>query len=88
MADHKIVARVAELRAELSKISLWSREMSVRALMETYEIARGQMQPGAMTGAVRELNLMHGYNAPVQQDKTPADVLADALSRLADRLPV
>jgi hypothetical protein len=62
----KIAKRVSELKAELSKKHLWTREMSVKALVKAYKVAEQQSQPSAMTGAVRELNLMHGYNAPEQ----------------------
>lgn len=66
MANGKVAARVAELKAELAQRALWTREMSVKALAEAYKLARDQGQAGAMTGAVRELNVMHGYNAPTE----------------------
>ena len=62
MADGKVTARVAELRAELSKKQLWTREMSVKALIGAYK----EGSPGVKISAVRELNLMHGYNAPTE----------------------
>ena len=66
MAQDKVKTRVAQLRAELqtesAKKSLWTREMSVRALVAAYR----QASPGVKVSAIRELNLMHGFNAPVE----------------------
>ena len=68
MAGVKVRARVNELRAQLeagmAKKQLWTREMSVRALITAYRIA----SPGVKVAAVRELNLMHGFNAPVESN--------------------
>lgn len=62
MADGKVAARVHELREALSKKQLWTREMSVRALIGAYK----EGGPGVKISAVRELNLMHGFNAPLE----------------------
>lgn len=58
-----VKARIAELRSQLSAKALWTREMSVQALLEAYRVAQGTENSGAMTGAIKELNSMHGYNA-------------------------
>lgn len=69
----KVAKRVEELRAEVARRNLWTREMSVKALAEAYKLARDQGQAGAMTGAVRELNVMHGFNEPARVDHTSSD---------------
>ena len=70
MASAKITQRVAELRSKLAQKQLWTREMSVKALVKAYKVAEGGGQSTAMTAAVKELNVMHGYNAPIALDLT------------------
>lgn len=64
MADGKIAVRVADLRAELEAKQLWSREMSVKALVQAYKNGNGSVQ----VAAIKELNAMHGYNEPKKLD--------------------
>lgn len=59
MGDHKVSARVKELQEKLSAKALWTREMSVKALIHAYK----EGSATAKVAAVRELNLMHGFNA-------------------------
>lgn len=66
MADGKVTARVAELRGNLEKKELWTREMSVKALIGAYK----EGNPTAKIAAVKELNAMHGFNAPTQLNVT------------------
>lgn len=66
MADHKVFARVAELKAQLSAKALWTREMSVKALVKAYRVAEQSSNSSGMTGAVKELNAMHGFNEPAR----------------------
>ena len=73
MADGKISLRVAELRGALAKKALWTREMSVKALVRAYKVAEDGGQSTAMTAAVKELNAMHGYNAPSKVDLSSSD---------------
>lgn len=68
--DSKVSARIAELKAELAKKALWTREMSVKALIKAYKIAEESGSASGMTGAVKELNLMHGYNEPAEMRLT------------------
>lgn len=58
--NDKVADRVRELKEALSEKVLWTREMSVRALKETYETSAGSVK----VAAVKELNAMHGYNEP------------------------
>lgn len=63
-ADTKVSLRVAELRESLSKKALWTREKAVQAL-----IAETQGDKAAdRISALKALNDMHGYNAPIKSD--------------------
>lgn len=66
MSDGEVAGRVAELKAELAKKAIWTREMSVKALVQAYKVAQVQNSSTGMSGAIKELNAMHGYNAPKQ----------------------
>jgi hypothetical protein len=70
LADAKVKQRVAELKEKLVTKALWSREMSVKALVSAYKIAQNANSASGMTGAVKELNAMHGFNAPVEISAT------------------
>ena len=64
MADCKVSARVAELQAALADKQLWTRQDSVTELAE---IVRGaESKPAEKVSAIKELNLMHGFNAPTK----------------------
>jgi hypothetical protein len=66
MSDGKVAARVAELKAQVAEKQLWTREMSVKGLMSAYRIALEAKASTGMTAAVKELNIMHGYNEPTK----------------------
>jgi len=69
MADAKIAQRVNELKSKLEKKGLWTREMSVKALVQAYKEGNGSVK----VSAVKELNAMHGFNAPQKHELTGAD---------------
>lgn len=75
MADSKVAARVEDLRKQLENKQLWTREMSVKALIGAYK----EGNPTAKIAAVKELNAMHGFNAP-----TKLDVINRTLEPLRD----
>lgn len=60
-ADPKIAQRIATLKDEIAAKALWTREDSVRTLKTVIE---GNDKGSEITGAVKVLNEMHGYNAP------------------------
>lgn len=64
----KVAQRVVELKGQLEKKQLWTREMSVKALAGAYKLAQGTGNARDMIGAVKELNLMHGFNEPTRFD--------------------
>jgi hypothetical protein len=68
IANPEVAQRVAELKDKLEKKALWSREMSVKALVKSYQLAEKGQNPQAMTGAIKEINAMHGFNAPQKID--------------------
>lgn len=57
----KISTRLDELKAALVERNLWTREQSVKALIEVVNNPDKQTD---VIAAVKELNAMHGYNAP------------------------
>lgn len=62
MKNSKIAARIAELREAVQEKQLWSREMSVKALVQAYKQGSGSVK----VSAIKELNAMHGYNEPAK----------------------
>ena len=58
----KITARVAELKKTTVAKLLWTREMSVKALVQAYKEGTGSTK----VAAVKELNAMHGFNEPTK----------------------
>jgi hypothetical protein len=65
MTTGEIKVRVAQLKEELSKKALWSREESVEALRN---VLTNPDKATDIVSAVKELNAMHGYNAPVKME--------------------
>ena len=68
MGNPEVAQRVADLKEKLEKKALWTREMSVKALVKSYQLAEKGENPQAMTGAIKEINAMHGFNAPQKID--------------------
>ena len=66
MSEGKIRARVDELKAQVAEKQLWTREMSVKGLIQAYRIAQEAKTSTGMTAAVKELNIMHGFNEPTK----------------------
>jgi phage terminase small subunit len=64
--NSKVAARVAELKSQVVEKQLWTREMSVKGLMSAYRIALEGKTSTGMTAAVKELNIMHGFNEPTK----------------------
>lgn len=64
MADVKVASRVTSLKSALESKALWTRERSVQALAA---IADGsEAKANEIVAAIKELNLMHGFNAPTE----------------------
>ncbi len=62
LASPKVSARVEELKAMIVEKFVWSRQDSLQVLSD---IARTATEPAtSRITAVKELNAMHGYNAP------------------------
>jgi hypothetical protein len=53
---------IEELKARAERNVVWTRQMAVEALLEAADIARCQKHSQGMTGALKELNAMYGYN--------------------------
>ena len=65
-ADAKVALRIAELREELANKSLWTREQSVAVLAGVVEAC--DAKHGDKISAVKVLNDMQGFNAPVKAE--------------------
>lgn len=74
MSNREVTGRVAELKQALTAKALWTREMSVKALARAYKIAEESRNASGMTGAVKELNAMHGFNAPTELHVTSREL--------------
>jgi hypothetical protein len=66
MSNHKVATRIAELKSLVVEKQLWTREMSVKGLIQAYRIAQDAKTSTGMTAAVKELNVMHGFNEPTK----------------------
>jgi hypothetical protein len=62
MKNGKVTDRIRELRSEVQEKQLWSREMSIKALVNAYREGSGSVK----VAAIKELNAMHGYNEPAK----------------------
>lgn len=71
MSDSKVATRLNELKEQLAKQELWTREDSVRTLKEV--LADPEARAGDRTGAIKVLNEMHGYNAPKKLEHSGPD---------------
>ena len=67
MRDSKVLARVEQIRAELADRGLWTREQSVKVLVD---VAQAGERDADRIKAVAELNKMHGYHAPERHEHT------------------
>lgn len=64
LAQPNISARIAELRAAIVEKVVWERQDSLLVLAA---VARSATEPAtSRIAAVKELNAMHGYNAPAK----------------------
>jgi hypothetical protein len=57
-----VAAMIADLKARAEQGVVWTRQMAVEALLDTYQLARDQNHAQGATGALKELNAMYGYN--------------------------
>lgn len=66
MSDRAVSGRVAELRASLAAKALWTREDSVRTLIEV--LGDAEARHSDKIAATKVLNEMHGFNAPIKSE--------------------
>ena len=62
----KVALRIESLKAAIADKQLWTREDSVRALREVAN--KDEARGAEIVAAIKELNSMHGFNAPVKLD--------------------
>lgn len=73
VANHKVYARVIELKKKLEEKALWTRIDSVNELKEAIMISKSKENPTGLVAAVKELNAMHGFNEPIRIDHSSSD---------------
>ncbi len=61
-----VAAMIADLKARAEQGVVWTREMAMTALLDTYKLARDQNHATGATGALKELNSMYGFNEAVK----------------------
>lgn len=66
MADSNVSARVKQLQEEIACAALWSRLDSVQTLAEIAK--HGEARANEKVAAIKELNSMHGFNAPTKHE--------------------
>lgn len=64
MADTNVALRVSALKALLVDKALWTREKSVAILSKIAD--SNESKAVEQISAIKELNIMHGFNAPTQ----------------------
>lgn len=77
LKNSKVVARTKELKKEITKEFIWERSDSLRVLSEiANRKPKGKKEASAdkdRIASVKELNSMHGYNAPIKNQLVGAD---------------
>lgn len=66
LRNGEVTARIKTLQQSLVDKSLWTRERSVKVLADIAD--SGESKAGEVVSAVRELNSMHGFNAPTKHE--------------------
>lgn len=61
MQNSEIRDRLEQIKSELAESGLWTREQSVAALVS---VVKSHDKTSDVVAAVKELNAMHGFNAP------------------------
>lgn len=57
-----VSAMIADLKRRSEEGVVWTRQMAMTALLDTYHMAKDQNHATGATGALKELNAMYGYN--------------------------
>tara|TARA_R110000850_G_scaffold114774_1_gene229695 strand:+ start:898 stop:1302 length:405 start_codon:yes stop_codon:yes gene_type:complete len=64
-----IGARIDEIKGELRKKTLWTREQSVKVLVKAVKLGIEQENPTAIAAVVDRLNKMHGFDTKDEEGK-------------------
>ena len=84
----KVALRIEELKTEIADACLWSREQSVMVLAGIAGTGDSKVKPSEKTAAVKELNAMHGFNAPTKVGLEHSGVVKTILEPAEDFLRV
>lgn len=66
MAGHKVSVRVAELKEAIAIAAIWTRLDSVQTLADI--AMNAEAKANEKVSAIKELNAMHGFNAPTKHE--------------------
>lgn len=65
LKDTKIIQRLDSLKEKIINKALWKKEDSILKLKEALSISK---KANEIVMVIRELNAMHGYNAPIKSE--------------------
>lgn len=65
LKDTKIIQRLDSLKEKIVNKALWKKEDSILKLKEALSISK---KANEIVMVVKELNAMHGYNAPIKSE--------------------
>lgn len=86
MAAGKVSVRVSELKEAIAIAALWTRLDSVQTLKKIVDGLGSDTKPNEAVSAVKELNAMHGFNAPAKVDLNHGVQPDNPLARLFERI--
>jgi phage terminase small subunit len=76
-----VAARIAELKADVRKLELWSKEDSIRALIN---VINDPDKKSDVVTAVKELNNMHGFNSATELKHTGDIAITQIVRKIVD----
>ena len=76
-----VAARIAELKADVRKLELWSKEDSIKALMS---VIKAPDKASDVVAAVKELNNMHGFNSATELKHTGDIGITQIVRKIVD----
>ena len=79
-----VAARIAELKADVRKLELWSKEDSIKALIS---IIKAPDKASDVVAAVKELNNMHGFNSATELKHTGDIAITQIVRKIVDAAP-
>ena len=76
-----VAARIAELKADVRELELWSKEDSIKALMS---VIKAPDKASDVVAAVKELKNMHGFNSATELKHTGDIAITQIVRKIVD----